>query len=471
MTIRNDPITYLPGPSAKSGGQLPAAGQAMHKTAAACWEGVPVTACPDAQPRMAGTDPAGNASVHWTPPAGKVTRDEELRWASECLSHHDPAQERALLDYIHTHYQTQALTFLEENVAWRLKSTSPDIEDFAQLAPKKLAIRCRLTDFQAARLPGTQQGGFAGFLLEQAVGYGCFPIAFKLLRGLQQLKQEDKLPPVCLRDEQGGVLPNKGFFYNEGLHYELVSGPWRQMVLAAGVFDLAAEPGPSVFRAVSQLSETTTLDALLKAGASPCWTDEAGVPPLYECVRRFDRPGGQWPQKLDKLLAAGADPHQPSSADFLKGIPCHTPLKRAITDAHSVALEKMLAWPASRINECRFTLRLVSGVTVCCSALTFAAGQFLSSTIFRNYPVEVVQRLTAAGGRLLLTDPVPAAHDCATAAGCATGQLLDLTGKVHHFVLMFRGEESAPSLSVVLLKGAIEEGRQEAARAGRQIPL
>ena len=278
------------------------------------------------------TDPAGKASAECTHPARTITRDEELRWATECLSHHDPAQERALLNYIHTHYQTETLTFLEENVAWRLKSTNRDIEHLARLAPKRLAISCRLIDIRQARLPGTQQGGFAGFLLEQAVGYDCFPIAFKLLRGLQQLKQEDKLPPACLRDEQGWILPNKGFFYNKGLHYELVAGPWRQMVLAAGVFDLAAEPGPSVFLAVSQLSETTTLDALLKAGASPCWTDEEGASPLYECVRRFDRPGGQWPQKLDKLLAAGADPHQPSSTDFLKGIPCHTPLKRAITD-------------------------------------------------------------------------------------------------------------------------------------------
>ena len=331
--------------------------------------------------------PAADSQVDKVPgcaPAEQAARPEQdgLRLAVSCLSCQQTPEDQDRICSLFDREQTDE--FFYDCIAFRHAHCGLPLPDPLHDAPLMFALKSLAIDRGASAA-----GRCTSYILQQALEAANVPVAFTLLKGLQDAMRQGFLDRCDLEDQRGRTLLEGTFFY------EQLNLDWCRLVLAAGIFDVNPASSPPLCRAISLSQDTAAIEALLEAGADPCVPDDiTGEYPLVLCVRK----GAGRLAQLDALLGhPRVDPNQISG----RGPQATTALHQAISRGHIDLADRLLQHPATHPD--------VFCPASCGSPLAAAAVSFL---LKRKEPDTMVRFLAQQGGRLIIASPAGDPIDC-----------------------------------------------------------
>lgn len=369
-----------------------------------------------------------------------ITQDSAFHRAQACLAGRNPAQDLQLLDDLQACYPVAAS--FAQRYTWSSLQARRLTPDLVRDTPLDLAAKLQQIDApllgRSAVIPVT------ALLLRDAVAHQQLLIIFKLLKGLQLLQQAGGLDPRTLVDGGGRSLLEDELF-----HCGPQAEPWLRLVLESGLFDPdQGVVGPPLLLAMEAAPDASSCAILLDYGANPNACNSRGLTPLHACVDDNSLEGQE--EKLDCLLAApGLDPNLFYKAGSLQG----TALDRAIFRGNREAVDKLVAHEQTGLDILCPAPRGAGGSVAQVSALGTAALVFLLRTQRAGADgdaLAIVQRLAAAGGRLLA---VPKSR----MTGDAGRPVYDCTEDIDQFVRLLGCECSEQSRSQ--LQHAISQAR------------
>ena len=195
--------------------------------------------------------------------------------AIHCLSCPLEKDDKDLRADLHDVQSMQA--FFQREIAPRYGAGGLPLPNPAKDKPLVFVLKCQALG-KIARQQQKLCACCIALLLRRAVETGCVPVAFKMLKGLQQARQQGLLVPASLESDKGLTLLQEPGLYRKS------SALWLRLVLASALFDVNPEKGAApLLTAIFWHDNSDGTAALLAAGADPNRGGRLGTPLTLCC--------------------------------------------------------------------------------------------------------------------------------------------------------------------------------------------